>query len=134
MIDQAIEEAESATGKEHDNLPIRRAADTAWLAASSVADIAAAKLGLDPPKGKNGRLSVLEDVEEAYRLRRGVLHAKLNSAHAVLHAACFYENSPDVSKRDVLAAMEEVKEMISLTLTALEQRPKVAAWRNRWRP
>jgi len=124
MIDLAIEEATKATGKEHDNLPMRRAADMAWLAAASAADVAAAKLGLDIPKGTNGRVAVLDKVEKAYKLRTGILCGKFNAAHTTLHSLCYYEDSPSVDKRDVLWAMEETREMIRYTLEVIERRPK----------
>ncbi len=125
MIDLAIEEATAATGEEHDNLPMRRAADTAWLAAASTADVAASKLGLGIPKGTNGRVAVLEKVEKSYKLRTGILGGKFNAAHATLHSLCYYENSPSADKRAVLWAMEETREMIRLTLDVIERRPKV---------
>lgn len=134
MIDEAIKEVKGTTGRERDNLPLRRAADMAWLAAASTADIVATRLSLDIPKGTNGRINVLEGVEKAYKLHAGELHGVLTYAHEVLHSLSYYEDSPKADKRNVLAAMEAAKKMVSRVLELLDQRPKAGAWRARWRP
>lgn len=117
MVELAIQEAETADEKAKDNLPLRRAAELGWLAASSTADVLAKRLNQTEPKGANGRRAVLKEVEDSRRMKRGTLSVKFDAAQEILHGECYHENHPKKCARDrVLDHLEQVKELVEIAL------------------
>ena len=122
MVNAAIAEAEKADDKAKDNLPLRRAAELGWLAASSTADVLAKRMGHAEPKGANGRRAVLKEVETAGRMKRGTLVIRFDAAQGILHGDCFHENDEKKCVRErVLDHLEQVKEMVDLALKDFDE-------------
>jgi len=90
-----------------------------WLAASSTADVVAAKLGQKVPKGASGRRAVLVDLEDRARLRRGTLIGPFEAARTVLHGECFHGDECDPRSIDGI-----INGVQDLATTALRAAPK----------
>jgi len=122
IVNVAIREAEQAI-RARDGLGIRQAANKGWLAAASVADVAAEKMGQKIPHGAKGRLEVLNDLERAARLRRGSLTATYGTARDILHGGCFHGDVCP-SSSELLGHLDAIKEMTVEAKRALSKLPK----------
>jgi len=109
IVARARKEAEKAI-RDNDRLGLRQAANKGYLAAASVADVAAMKLGEVQPKGQTARRSVLSNLEDAARLKRGSLLRTFSVAQGVLHSDCFHEDYCP-SGKSLLAILDTVEAM-----------------------
>jgi hypothetical protein len=120
---RAIREAEVAI-RQGDRLGLRQAANKGYLAASSAADVAAVRLGMNEPEGASGRRVALERLERTARVRRGSLLAPFESARRFLHGDCFHgDDCP--SDRAILGLLDGVENLtrdVTTTLGRLRRR------------
>jgi hypothetical protein len=105
LAKRALIEAERALAAK-DPVAFRQAAETGWLAASSSADVAAARLKLPIPGGASGRQAVLTELERRARLRRGALLTTFGAAQEILHGRCFHGDACEPAS--VLGILESV--------------------------
>ena len=121
LIGRAV--AEAAAYKGGDTLSLRRAAETGWLAASAVADVAAKRLGLKPPGGQQKRFEVLERLETQAKLQRGSLTSPFGSARGYLHGDCFHEDKcPVPIVKSTLLAVQDMTLVAEAALNRLRGR------------
>lgn len=118
LADRAIKEAESALRRK-DSVGFREAAEKGWLAASSSADVAADKLGMNIPGGHRGWRTTLGELEKHARLRRGSLVGTFEAAQSVLHGDCFHGDK--CSTLGVLGLLDDVKELTVSTQSAINR-------------
>lgn len=116
LVNRAIRQADAAIER-NDLIGIREASELGWLAASSTADVASAKLKLRIPSGAKGRRAVLDAVEERAKLRKGTLIGPFEGARAVLHGECFHGDV--CSPRSVQGLLNEVKQLVADTRAAV---------------
>ena len=121
IIQRAIRVADGHHGS--DSLPLRQAAEAGWLAASSVADVAARHLGMKAPRGRLSRLAVLHALEDRAGFHRGELVTPFGAAQAHLHSYCFHEDvCPLPTIKSTLRAVEEMTRVANKALTKLRGR------------
>jgi len=106
---RAIAEAKRAF-RERDDLGVRQAANKAWLAASSAADVAAKNMGRKAPGGATGRKDVLEDLEKLARMKNGTLLNAFANARLALHGECFHGDSCP-SSHELFGMLDAVQKM-----------------------
>ncbi len=122
IANRAIREAEKAI-REDDALGVRQAANKGWLAAASVADVVADRMGQSIPHGATGRLHVLNDLERRTRMRRGTLTAPFGTARQILHGGCFH-GAVCPSPGEILGHLDEIKDMTIEAKRAMAKLPK----------
>lgn len=109
IANRAIKEAKRAF-RERDDLGVRQAANKAWLAASSAADVAAKNMRRKAPGGVAGRKEVLEDLEKLARLKNGTLLNAFSNARLALHGECFHGDSCP-SPHELFGMLDAVQKM-----------------------
>jgi hypothetical protein len=97
LANRAAREARRAAQAD-DEVGVRQAAEKSWLAMSSLADVAADRLGKLPPRGAGARREILAEVEKQAKLHRGALVHEFEFARRILHGDCLHgdECPPDL--------------------------------------
>jgi hypothetical protein len=103
-------------GVEFTLLKLRQSSEKAWLAACTVADVAAHRLGMPKPGGKIARLAALREVEVCARLSTQSLTARFENVQRNLHGECFHNAECPV---DIGSWFEAVDGLIDDTMAAL---------------
>lgn len=114
IANRAVREAISA----RDDDDKRHAAETAWLALSSLADVAADKLGRQEPGGFSTRRGALKALEEAANLRRGTLDKPFDLARRELHGECFHGDKCPV---DIVYTIEYYRDIVNDGIAAINK-------------
>jgi len=108
LISRAIREYNQATsGKRTDEVGVREAAEKGWLAVSSMADVAADRIGMKEPGGAAGRREAIRGLEQEAKLRRGSILGDFEVARTVLHGECFHGGSCPIHVGDLLEGLQD---------------------------
>ena len=102
LIARAIREYDAARG---DPVGIREAANKGWLAICSLADVAAARFGMQEPGGASGRRVAIKELEKRAKIRRGTVQADFEMSRAILHGECFHADTCPVNTKDLLEGL-----------------------------
>ncbi len=129
LANRAIRDMRAAIHtRKRDQANIRQAANLGWLAISSLADVAADKLGRPAPGGASARRQMLLELDKRGRARGGGFLSTFEAARVSLHGECFHA---DKCQRDelVLALLEDVKQTSRRGMDLLKKRR--SAWDGR---
>lgn len=119
LASRAVEKAEKALAAK-DNVGVRQGASLAWLAISSLADVAAGRLGLPTPKGHVSRRAVLWDLEQYGKVPHGSIVNRFESARSVMHGDCFHGD--ECPRPDVLVGMmQDVRSVVEIGVAAIPE-------------
>ena len=117
LANRAVREAQSAqVASDADGM--RQAAEKGWLALSSLADVAAARLGRPAPGGASGRREALRALESEARRRRGTFVYPFELARRQLHGECFHGDS---CPADLVEALEDYRAVVVDGASAVTQ-------------
>ena len=107
LASRAVREAHIAEASS-DQDGIRQAAEKTWLAMSSLADVAAARLGRPPPGGAIARRATFRALEQKAKLRSGRITHEFELARTVLHGQCFHGDECPVNTVEMIHEFHEV--------------------------
>lgn len=107
IVNRAVRQAHHAEA-DGDADGLRQAAEMGWLAVSSLADVAAARLGRPAPGGASARREALRALESEARLRRGTFTHSFELARLQLHGECFHGDSCPINLVDELESYRAV--------------------------
>jgi hypothetical protein len=111
----AVAREELPSGRE-DTLRLRQAANKAWLATCSAADVAAHHLGMRQPTSRSTRQAALREVERCARLHTRSLLSRFDDVQRHLHGECFHD---DECPSDIGVWFDTAEGLIEDTLSAL---------------
>lgn len=117
LASRALREALRAEA-DGDAVGMRQAAEKGWLAVSSLADLAAERLGRPAPSGASARREALRALETEARLRRGTFVQPFELARRQLHGECFHG---DHCPANLVEVLEDFHEVVAAGVAAVTQ-------------